>query len=82
MERTRIRQCNAAGAERGLEVVSEGLVLMSGVSSVVTLFACASASVNAPASEVVELPSAEGGVLASNRRNASVSEEAIVENGL
>ena len=85
----RIREWSAIGAESEVDVVVVvddervvGLVLESGVSSVVSLLECASARVSAPARAVVELLRVEGGVWASRRRREWVREEAIVEKGL
>lgn len=88
MERTRILVWRLMGVERDVDAVvgfvvegREELVLVSGVSSVVSLLEWERARVSAPASAVVELASVAGGVLARRRRRASFREEAIVEKG-
>ena len=81
-ERTRILLCKAVGAVKALLVITAGFVDRSGVSSTMSLFACASASVIAPARAVVELLSADGGVFANSFRRASFKDEAMVANGL
>ena len=88
VERTRILVWRLTGVEREVdgfvEVVVElrvGLVLVSGVSSVVSLLEWDRARVSAPARAVLGLLSVEGGVLERSRRRASLREEAMVEKG-